>query len=480
MSILKSDLPKPAVRRVAAPAVVSASGTPAAPPAPEDAPLHIGPLVQLGLWSFLIFLFLCFSRIHDFILSGLHLPLVTSWLAFIAAVLTGGLRRAFYTRIGIFLTAFTIWMSVDIPFSTWRRESFTVFTNAWLRSFTVFFLGAALLRTYQYCRRAMNVMAYAMIGVCLLCLRYRVIGEEGRLALVQGLLINPNDLAQVVLMCLPFWFLMVIDRKHNIFRKVFAFLAMLPLFAIVLATGSRGGFVTAAVMVFAIFWHASMGNKIKTVVIAVVAVSLLVALMPKHLRERYKTTFTRDNSASTVIAVESGRQRWQLLMISLRLTLRHPLFGVGPGEFQDASYDYARGAGIFLATRETHNAFTQLSSETGIPGLVFYVAALLYCLKEVSSIRKLCRGRDHLQDIAAAAQCLSLSLLSLTVFQFFNATAYFFYFPTLAGLTIAFCATSKTEIKRRVPTSSAPPWAPPARAAAVPDLPPPSLVRPPR
>ena len=476
MSAIKSNSPAAPARRFAPPVAVSASAGSALP---EHAPPQMTPLGQLGLWCFLIFLFLSFSRIHDFVLSRLHLPLITSWLAFIAAVLTGGLRRAFYTRIGMYLSAFTIWMFMTVPFSTWRRESLQLVGDVWLRAFTAFFLAAALLRTYKYCRRAMNVMAYAMVGVCLLCLRYRVMGEEGRLALMQGLLVNPNDLAQVVLICLPFWFLMIIDKTSSIFRKVLALLMMLPLFAILLATGSRGGFVTIAVMVFAIFWKATMANKLKTAVLAIVALSLFVAFMPQHLRERYRTTFSRNNSASTVIAVESGRERWQLLMISLRLTATHPIFGIGPGEFQDASYDYAHRAGIFLATRETHNAFTQLSSETGIPGLLLYVSALFYCFKEVGAVRKLCKGQDHLKDIAVAARCLTLSLLALSIFQFFNATAYFFYFPTLAGLSIAFCATSKTEIKQRVPVVSQPAWAPPTRAAALNRSPAP-LSRPPR
>jgi len=53
----------------------------------------------------------------------------------------------------------------------------------------------------------------------------------------------------------------------------------------------------------------------------------------------------------------SAQQRKELLFKSLKVTVRHPLFGVGPGNFEVVSG----------AWDVTHNSYTQISAEGGIP-----------------------------------------------------------------------------------------------------------------
>jgi len=58
-----------------------------------------------------------------------------------------------------------------------------------------------------------------------------------------------------------------------------------------------------------------------------------------------------------------------LFLRSIQLTFEHPILGVGPGEFMDAEAEEAAVAGKKAMWHFTHNSYTELSSETGLPGL---------------------------------------------------------------------------------------------------------------
>ena len=82
------------------------------------------------------------------------------------------------------------------------------------------------------------------------------------------------------------------------------------------------------------------------------------------------------NTGTDVAAVESTEARKLLFQRSLRATVERPLFGVGPEQFPN----YRGKGGRAQETREvlwygTHNSYTQISSESGIPAIIFYVLA---------------------------------------------------------------------------------------------------------
>src|SRR5205823_7567648 len=103
----------------------------------------------------MVFLFLSYSRIVDVKASSLHLPLITSLIAFAITILSGRIQYVFASRIGICLSAFTVWAMLTIPFSIWQGGSFHVFTELWSKSFLLFVMMACLIRTTRQCRLAM-------------------------------------------------------------------------------------------------------------------------------------------------------------------------------------------------------------------------------------------------------------------------------------------------------------------------------------
>ena len=70
------------------------------------------------------------------------------------------------------------------------------------------------------------------------------------------------------------------------------------------------------------------------------------------------------------------------------MTAEHPLFGVGPGQFIEEQAKEAQDAGARPMWHYTHNSFTEISSENGIPGLVLFVIAFFGAYRGLSPIRK--------------------------------------------------------------------------------------------
>ncbi len=442
------------------------------------------PLADAGFGVLLVFLLLSYSRIFDFKGASLHLPLITSLIAFTITILSGRIQYAFSSRIGICLAAFTVWMILAVPFSIWQGGSFHVFTDLWSKSFLLFVMVASLIQTVRQCRLAMYSIAGGVLVVAGLCLYFRATVEDGRLQLPAGMLTNPNDVAQVILLGMPFWVFMMIRKRGFPFQRVFAGLCLLPLFIVLFKTGSRGGLLTLAVLSVLSFARAPLATKVKLAGAVMLIAVICFPLLPQNIRDRYRTVYTNETATDESVAQESTQERYQLLLTSLKLTFQHPLLGVGPGQFQVAAMEASSASHSFVHWRETHNAYTQVSSEEGIPAAIFYIAALVYCFKELGAIRKMRRRSQALlpaaspgsapqnlgekyEDISAMAFCLTLSLISFAVFGFFSSMAYLFFLPTLAGLIAAFGRAARAELSaadiqpERVARTS---WARPAVA----------------
>ena len=427
-------------------------------------PARKQPLADAGFGVLLVFLLLSYSRIFDFQGASLHLPLITSLIAFTITILSGRIQYAFNSRIGICLAAFTVWLILAIPFSVWQGGSFHVFTDLWSKSFLVFVMVASLIQTVRQCRLAMYSIAGGVLVVVGLCLYFRATGEDGRLQLPAGMLTNPNDVAQVILLGMPFLVFMMIRKRGFPFQRIFAGLCLLPLFIVLFKTGSRGGLLTLAVLSLLSFARAPLATKVKLAGAVILIAVICFPLLPQNIRDRYRTVYTNETDTDVSVAQESSEERYQLLLTSLRLTFQHPLLGVGPGQFQVASTDAAHATHSFAHWRETHNVYTQVSSEEGLPAAFLYIAALVYCFKELGAVRKMYRRAqaslptaslpasasenigEKYDDISAMAFCLTLSLISFAVFGFFSSMAYLFFFPTLAGLIAAFGRAARTEL----------------------------------
>jgi O-antigen ligase len=132
-----------------------------------------------------------------------------------------------------------------------------------------------------------------------------------------------------------------------------------------------------------------------------------------------------------------------MLMRSIEITLKHPLFGVGPGEFMDAEAQDAQTVGQRGMWHFTHNAYTELSSETGIPGMVIFLIAFYRSYKGLS------RYRDRFPSLRVrrAALAIQIAVLVSAVGAFFLSIAYSGILYPVMGISAAFQLAAAKQFK---------------------------------
>ena len=428
---------------------------PSWPVSPEAAP-------RPAFYLTALFVFVVYARvpeIMDIVTGSAFRSVRVIMVLALLAVPFGADIRAAFSKVGICLMAFTLWMCVCIPFSVWRGGSARMLRDSWVISLFSFVIIASAVRGLEQCRRIMYALAAATVFIETFTL---VTGrvQGGRVALLKGTLGNANYLALILLMGVPFC-LFVMRTKRGLSPLKFACLLMVLCIPVtVVSTGSRGGLVTLAVMFVIYFWPLPASQKVVVSIVALILLVVAIAWSTRSALDRFRTIFSNSTpvhlSESEQSAIESADLRKELLLSSLQLTLRHPLLGVGPGMFSLANANYAvadTGRANANLWHETHNTFTQLSCEDGLPGLFLYCLALLFCFKIVNAAGKLARQYPALDSLQHMAFALRLALVAFVGTALFASNAYMYYFPMLAGLCVA-VGRATGEFSSQMPAGS--------------------------
>jgi O-antigen ligase len=427
-------------------------------------------LHRIGFAIILMFLFIAYSRVFDVKFSSLHIPGLMLYLSVFTILITGAFGIAFKARLTKLMFGLTVCIVLSIPFSVWRLGSLRILTGGWINQVFLFIGLASMLASVRDCRKAISAIAWGVLVISLLALR---IGESdnGRLFMSQGKFSNPNDLAQAILFGLPGWWL-IIKRSRSPVMRLVAFASVVVIMMTFTKTASRGGFTGLVVLILVYFWRSSSSGKVKIAFVMTLTMVAALLLVPKSIKARLTTLSSEDlqvewtdpeYTAGLRSAVASTQSRKVMLWRSLILTARHPFFGVGAGMFPTAENDYARSLGERKGSwLGTHNSYTQISSEIGIPGLILYLTILITCLKESRRVYKVTAGNLQFAEIGDMAICLNYMVLSFMITALFSSVAFMNFVPILAGLTASFLRAIRAKVPERpLPVTFA---YPPARA----------------
>jgi probable O-glycosylation ligase (exosortase A-associated) len=157
--------------------------------------------------------------------------------------------------------------------------------------------------------------------------------------------------------------------------------------------------------------------------LAVLAVTGLIALRltGPQLAARYATTVADDEERDG-----SAESRLDLWTDCLKLTIQHPVFGVGPSNFPVVaeSLGYTRG-------KQAHSVWMQQAAETGVPGVLLL---FLFFAIAVVKLWPLARARltDENRSQIAVASGLIMSIVGFAVAG---------QFVSLGGLEIPYYIT---------------------------------------
>jgi putative inorganic carbon (HCO3(-)) transporter len=244
---------------------------------------------------------------------------------------------------------------------------------------------------------------------------------------------DPNDLALAIIISLPLCVALLLISRSGPQRVAWALAILVMLYA-ALSTGSRGGFVALIVTAAVLLWEfAIRARRHYLLALAVLAGVVLWQFSSAVLLGRLKGTFNQQED--TAAAYDSAEGRQQLFWRSIEVTKQHPLFGVGPGNFQEISGSW----------HETHNAFTQMSAEGGVPAFILYVLILWCAFKHLRATKRLARGR---RESSLLARALLASLAGYAVGSFFLSVAYAFFPYFLVGYAMALFLSGKQSVSR--------------------------------
>ena len=389
-----------------------------------------------------LYLFLLESRVLDLSpIWWLHIPLALLILLCILTVAKGNFRVTFGSKIAVAFTIFTGWVTLSVPFSKWRFASIGPLESQ-IQALVIMIIIAQIIRTPADYRRITGTYAYAILIASLLSFYLGRSVENGRLALANGTLADPNEFALALVVGLPFWW----DKANAAqgARKIYCLLCTVPILVAFGKTGSRSGLFTLAMLFFVTFL---LANPTRKVLIAGGCVFMVLAstfFLPEYIRVRYQTIFTKgaeaqdlDKKAESHLGsdIASSEERKALLIQSIHMTFEHPLFGVGPGVFSYASWDERHAAtGQGGWAQVTHNTYTQISSETGIPGFILFVLCMTMVLRSSYAAYRGLKDTDPI--MAKTGSYLFCTLSAFSVGIFFLSVGYTHIISVLFALTI--------------------------------------------
>jgi O-antigen ligase len=388
----------------------------------------------IALRCILVFLFFRISFLHEFIATKLkhdpHILMLLGAVSLLTAFMTGNLFLALRSRAAKLWLAFAFWLCLATVLSSWRGGSFPVVMDFLRTAVPLLLLIPAVTETSEDLIKIVKAIGWAGIAAIALGFSNKVM-VQGRMMLTNAPSIgDSNDYAAYLIFVFPFVAYLLFAEKGSMGRKLLGFVVVPAGLYQMLSTGSRGGLVGLIAVGCAILMMGKPKVKVLLLIGAPTLALLALPFVPSRSIDRFVSLFVK--SAEDKSAKESAEARQRLLYQSISLSLAHPLFGVGPGQFMENESKIAKASGGKGMWHETHNTYTQISSECGIPALIVYVAALASTIRNLWKLRK---TSDSL--LATVDQFVLISMFGFAICVFFLSHGYDFPILISCGLSLA-------------------------------------------
>jgi O-antigen ligase len=334
-----------------------------------------------------------------------------------------------------------------VPFSSWKGESAFYFFDYLRTNLVMLFVIAGMAITWKQVKQVMYAIAAGAVVNLFTAGVFQTSGKYGdRLSVITGSIGDPNDFGAHLLLVLPF-LLWIALGSRSVLVRIGVVVGLAYGAYLIFRTGSRGALVALVIGCLFYMWKGSTRQRLALIALAPVIAVFLAAMVPKATMTRI-TSFSENSGGGE--AVDSRRSREYLFRTSIRYTLEHPLFGVGAGQFATYEGTHSVMPGMARGSwHATHNTFTEVSSETGIPGLILFVAGIVSTFILLNWTYKHAKRRKDSRDIHVAAFCVMLGFATFCAAVTFLNFAYLFYFPAIAGLSISLWGAAREEFRKR-------------------------------
>jgi putative inorganic carbon (HCO3(-)) transporter len=383
--------------------------------------------------SLILFMVVYCARPEDWIpgLTVIPLAKIAGILAVLALALSWGDLRWPLPREVNYLILLIGQLFLAVPMALWPGGAFQQTVDfAKVGSIVIVMISAV--NTVERLRRFLFIQGAcaAVVAAVTLWKGHLIFGRlEGVLASYYA---DPNDLALIISISLPFCLASLFLTKRWLSKACWS-VAMLVMSYVVFLTGSRGGFLTLFITAAVCVWEFGIKGHRHFLLVAAALAGLVLWLSSGGLiGGRLKATFNGENGKDVAAAYGSAEARQQLFWRSIEITRKHPLFGVGPGNFQIVSGSW----------HESHNTFTSMSAEGGLPALALYSLILWAGFKNVKTAKRLSRGKRDLRILTAA---LRASLTGYVAGSSFLSVGYVFFPYFLVAYTTVLARIAKNS-----------------------------------
>jgi O-antigen ligase len=307
------------------------------------------------------------------------------------------------------------------------------FSDTFIKAVLIFIVLANVLQSRRRLLMIISVSMAVSLYISILAIDLYLRGEfntEGYRVSVdmKGLFGNPNDMALHLGTMVPLAFAVGRSSKSSLIRWCCYSFTLLMVFAITI-TFSRGGFLGLSAACIVMAWKLGRKNRAKVMASTIFISVVFTLAAPGNYGTRMLSMFIPG-----LDPVGSRDSRQELLTRSIMVTVRNP-WGVGIGN-----------STVFGPRNlQTHNAYTQVSSELGVLGLFAYLVFLIRPYRVLSMIERRTLSEDSRIWFHSMAVGLQASLIAYMVSSFFASVAYNWYVYYLVAYAICLRRIYKTE-----------------------------------
>mgnify|MGYP002640910917 CR=1 FL=1 len=264
---------------------------------------------------------------------------------------------------------------------------------------------------------------------------------------VSGPINDPNYYALIMSVLVP----LALDRiwhEKNRWMKAFSIWAFVATAAAVMLTYSRSGFVILVFVLGLMFLYRA--PNFKNFLILLLISLVLIQFVPTQYTDRLESlTSFLPGSNNNLREDAAIRGRASELLVGWNMFLDHPILGVGYDNYPIYYQQYSRQVGLDprAEERSAHNLYIEILAETGIVGLIFFLAIIFITVRDIYwAVKKL--HSQGLFDIADMSAAMGISFVGYLAASMFIHDAYQRYFWLIVGIAMAVPKVAEYEIAK--------------------------------
>lgn len=410
---------------------------------------------KLPFRALMVFTFILFIAPQTLFpaLAPLRIALMAAGLAVMSFLLNRLVRHRPFVEFSREITIVACllgWAIMTMPLSYWPGGSLSHLLNIYAKTLVIFWLLSHVVNTLPRLRFVAWSLSLMAVPIAVSAVMNYTSGNFMAESRIMGydapLTGNPNDLALTLNLILPLSIGLFLSGIGKPWMRGLLLLGIGLDVVGVIATFSRGGFLTLAVIFVMYLWSLSRRPRERHwALLALLLALAVIPFLPSGYMDRLSTITDIEADASG-----SAQARWGDTIAALEYVIFNPIVGAGLG-MDVLALNEVRGPTWTIL----HNVYLQYAVDLGIPGLVLFVMLLRGAVRG-ARYAQYAGGPPGKSGLFHLAEGIRISLIAFAVAAFFHPVGYHFYFYYFAGLaiaarTIALANRKPTDVATAIP-----------------------------